>query len=58
MEEIIKEIVDSIWEFIKGIGSLVFIIFIFSLLMFLVLTGAYLAIKAFDWLILGGVFFG
>lgn len=37
MEEIIKEIVDSIWEFIKDISALVFIIFIFSLLMFLVL---------------------
>lgn len=54
----IKEIAESVWEFIKGIFALIAIVIIFTAIAFIVVFGVLLSVWCFDKLLLGGVQFG
>lgn len=58
MKDKIKKIAESIWAFIQAVSALVFLAFIASLILFLIISAVFGAVWSFDYLFLGGVIFG
>lgn len=58
MKDKIKKIAESIWIFIQATSALVLLAFIASLILFLAMSAIFGAVWLFDFIFLGGVFFG
>lgn len=58
MKDKIIEILQSIWAFMQAVSALVFLAFIASLILFLIISAVFGAVWCFDYLFLGGVIFG
>ena len=58
MKNKIKKIAESIWTFIQAASALVLLAFIVSLVLFLAMSAIFGAVWLFDFIFLGGVFFG
>lgn len=58
MKDKIKKIAESIWVFIQATSALVLLAFIASIILFLAMSAIFGAVWLFDFLFLGGVFFG
>ena len=58
MKNKIKKIAESIWTFIQATSALVVLAFIGSIILFLAMAAIFGAVWLFDFIFLGGAFFG